>query len=366
MSKIEYKEIIVFHPGYYIKDIIEDMEMTQSEFAKRLNTTNKTLSKLLNGKTPLSGELAKSLSQMLGTSIDVWLNLQEKYDKELYEIQQRKTIDEEIKHLKDLNYKYFEKLNAVPACKNKNEQVIHLRKFLQVSSLDVLAKQDLLVACKTSIPNVELKHVINANAWIQTGINFAKKLKCNSFDRQKLTKYLPEIRQMTIQSPEDFYPRLKQIFNECGIAFIALPYLANSGINGAVKWVNADKALLLINDRNKHADIFWFALFHEIKHILQQKIKTVYLSYDKRNVKFELGSNNELNEQEADDFARNQLIPDNQYQEFVNNQSYTKNAILHFAKNIGIHPCIVLGRLQRDGHIGWNMYSDLRIQYKIV
>ncbi len=112
---------------------------------------------------------------------------------------------------------------------------------------------------------------------------------------------LSEIREMTTKSPDAFYPRLKQIFSECGVAFVALPYLKNSGINGAVKWLNPDKALLLINDRNKHADVFGFALFHEIKHILQQKIKTIYLSFDKKNLDLSLGSNDELNEKEADE-----------------------------------------------------------------
>ena len=36
MSKVEYKDIIAFHPGYYVKDIIEDLKMNHCEFAKRL------------------------------------------------------------------------------------------------------------------------------------------------------------------------------------------------------------------------------------------------------------------------------------------------------------------------------------------
>lgn len=143
---------------------------------------------------------------------------------------------------------------------------------------------------------------------------------------------LSEIREMTTKSPDVFYPRLKQIFSECGVAFVVLPYLKNSGINGAVKWLNPDKALLLINDRNKHADVFGFALFHEIKHILQQKIKTIYLSFDKKNLDLSLGSNNQLNEKEADEFARQQLIPDEEYQAFIYEGNYSKKSIQHFAE----------------------------------
>ena len=89
MSNInEYKDIVAFHPGYYIADIIDDMEISQNEFAARMGTTAQTLSKLINGQANISNDLAKKLSVMLGTSVEVWQNLQNTYDQKLLEIQQ--------------------------------------------------------------------------------------------------------------------------------------------------------------------------------------------------------------------------------------------------------------------------------------
>ncbi len=79
---------MAFHPGYYIADIIDDMEISQNEFAARMGTTAKTLSKLINGQANISNDLAKKLSVMLGTSVEVWQNLQNTYDQKLLEIQQ--------------------------------------------------------------------------------------------------------------------------------------------------------------------------------------------------------------------------------------------------------------------------------------
>ena len=77
MSNIKaYKDIVAFHPGYYILDLIEDMEISQAEFAVGIGTTAKTISKLVNG----TDDLAKKLSVMTGTSIDLWQNLQNRYD----------------------------------------------------------------------------------------------------------------------------------------------------------------------------------------------------------------------------------------------------------------------------------------------
>ena len=89
MSNVkEYKGIVAFHPGYYIADIIDDMEISQNEFATRMGTTVETLSKLINGQANISNDLATKLSIMLGTSVEVWQNLQNTYDQKLIEIQQ--------------------------------------------------------------------------------------------------------------------------------------------------------------------------------------------------------------------------------------------------------------------------------------
>ena len=93
MIKVEYKDIIAFHPGYYVNDVIDDLEMSQCEFAKRLEISDKTLSKLLSGEASLSKEIAKKISQMLGTSVEVWLELQKKYEDKCCQIEQQNELE---------------------------------------------------------------------------------------------------------------------------------------------------------------------------------------------------------------------------------------------------------------------------------
>ena len=77
---VEYNDKIAFHPGYYIKEIIDESGLTQEDFAKRLDTTAKNISILVRGEQNLSIDIAMKLSKMLGTSITYWLNLQNMYD----------------------------------------------------------------------------------------------------------------------------------------------------------------------------------------------------------------------------------------------------------------------------------------------
>ena len=101
-SYVEYNDKIAFHPGYYIKEIIEDSGLTQEDFAKRLDTTPKNLSYLVRGEQSLSVDIAMKLSRMLGTSINYWLNLQQTYDTLIAEMDYQKEIKLEKEVFKEV------------------------------------------------------------------------------------------------------------------------------------------------------------------------------------------------------------------------------------------------------------------------
>ena len=142
--------------------------------------------------------------------------------------------------------------------------------------------------------------------------------------------------------------------------------MKNSGLNGAVQWLNNNKAMLLINDRGKDVSNFWFTLFHEINHILQKRTTFIYLtSEDKKSAILSLGRNNETEEKIADKFAANKLIPSNAYDEFIAANDFSFLKIQQFADSIGIDEYIVIGRLQHDSFLDWQTFTKNRPRYKI-
>ena len=210
-------------------------------------------------------------------------------------------------------------------------------------------------------------NVINANAWVQTAINLGTQIEVEPFDKKKLLEAIPEIRSMTVQNPKDFYPRLRALLASCGVALVLLPNLKNCGVNGAVKWLGKDKVVLALNDRRKYADTFWFALFHELGHVLQQRIKVLLVSEIKK-AGLETDDLIQRLEAEADAFSQNTLIPKAEYDEFVMmcSRGFTAEAIRCFAASINVLPGIVVGRLQHDGYLtNQTTLNSLKIKYVI-
>ena len=102
------------------------MGISQAEFALRMGTTPKTLSNLVNGQINISNDLAKKISVMIGTSPEVWLNLQSAYDQKIIEIEICKDFDKqkEIAHM--IDYSYFVKVAKLPETRDIQEKVRNL------------------------------------------------------------------------------------------------------------------------------------------------------------------------------------------------------------------------------------------------
>ncbi|MEG2285999.1 MAG: ImmA/IrrE family metallo-endopeptidase, partial [Eubacterium sp.] len=197
----------------------------------------------------------------------------------------------------------------------------------------------------------------------QTAINLGNKVDTDPFNSTLLKSYLEEIRHMTNQNPALFTERLYEILSECGVALVILPHLKNARINGAVKWLSIDKAVLAINVYGAFADKFWFTLFHELKHVLQHKTKDTFLSYTSSTTISEI---DDQLEKEADDFAQAKLLPRTAYESFKKNGTFSAEAVLCFSRQIDIHPGIVVGRLQHDNLIEYFHLNHLKVKYQII
>ena len=164
-----------------------------------------------------------------------------------------------------------------------------------------------------------------------------------------------------IEEPNELMSKLREEFKACGIAFVITKKLTNAPINGATRWVSPEKALIQMSIRWKWVDIFWFSLFHELGHILIDNKKDFNVDLIKNKI-------DDHKEKEIDIFARDSLIPLEKYIQLekkvsdLRNMAEIYNIVVLFAKEIGVHPGIVIGRLQHEKKVPLNM-NRLRMRY---
>ena len=74
------------HPGAILReDTLPALGLTNSEFAKILGVSSRTVSELLKERSRLTVDLAQRISLALGMSPEIWLRMQQAVD--LYDLQ---------------------------------------------------------------------------------------------------------------------------------------------------------------------------------------------------------------------------------------------------------------------------------------
>lgn len=69
------------HPGeILLREFLEPLEVSQSEFARHLNIPIQRINELIRAKRGITPDTAWLLSKALGTSPEFWMNLQVAYE----------------------------------------------------------------------------------------------------------------------------------------------------------------------------------------------------------------------------------------------------------------------------------------------
>ncbi len=79
-NMIQGRKVRPVHPGEVISDVLEDIEMTQTRFAKILGVSRRSVNEIVLGQRPVTVDMAIRIGKALGNGPQLWLNLQQKVD----------------------------------------------------------------------------------------------------------------------------------------------------------------------------------------------------------------------------------------------------------------------------------------------
>ncbi len=346
-----FTPVIAIPPGETIKENMAFLGMTQEEMAIRLDMTPKHLCNILNGNAPITYETALKLESVIGPSAEFWMNLEASYQLDQTRLEDQNKFREELEIAKEIPYKKMSDLGWLENTGDSNQRVKNLRDYFGVARLFLIQKSYAAVFRK----HEQKKEIADFGvlAWLRKAELESRSIEVQKVSRSKLKRFIPRFRELTMEEPAVFYPELQKLCAQCGVALVLVECLPQTYICGATMW-RKDKAILALSVRGKRADIFWFTFFHELAHLINHKKKEFHISYENE-------------EDEADQIARNYLIPDKLYKKFIEAYPYQdKEAIMNYAQKIGIAPCILVGRLMYDKLVDYQHYSDLRPSCEIV
>ena len=287
------------------------------------------------------------------------MNLEAQYREHLARQESVQLLDQYVDWLKELPLADMIKFKWVQKATNKAQQVYACLRFFGVADVSAWREQyeRPIAAYRASEKLTKIPGAISA--WLRVGEKAAEDMRLGEFKSDLFESVLWEIKELTIEKdPKVFIPKLEEKCSAIGIAVIFAPAPKGCPISGATKWIGTNKALIMLSLRGKTDDKRWFTFFHEAGHLLKHGRKMTFLDI--------LGETrlNSQEELEADAFARDMIIPPLEYKKLISETSFTVKVIKDFAKNISISPGLVLGRLQFDGIVGWNLFNHLKTRYE--
>lgn len=321
-------------PGHYLREALEFQGLSQAELALRMGRPAQVVNEIVNGKKEVTEETAFELESVLGTPAHVWLNLESIYRYGRQALERERTLSNQEEEAKQFPYIELCKLGHVPQTRDWSERVVNLMRFFSVARLN-LVPANYAAAFRKAERKEPSPHALAS--WLRIGEREAEKQDLPPFDRHALKKAVPALRRAT-RTCGEIDGVLREVLGPAGVAFVSAPHLAKTYANGAAYW-HGNRAIVLLSIRGIYSDIFWFSLFHEVGHLLLHDRTSTFIEG--------LGFSSK-EEDEANHWAGETLIPSRTWGEFFATGDFAQDTVVNFADNLDICPSIVVGRLMRE------------------
>lgn len=342
------------HPGEILREELQERGIKQKDFARLISVQPTHLNEFIKGKRNLNEDLAMKLEQHLGISYKTWMNLHNgyMYDSKVLaerqaEEQQAFAFEKACSEIFNLNLLYKKLgLSLLPCL----ERVIKIKK---VFSFDLLSSSELKLQVAGLYKHSEKVQIDERNmqTWLLLNWLAISKTKVQaSYKKGDGLKAADSIAKManthtlSIQS-------MKQCLNQYGILYVEVEKLEKVPVDAYSTFVDGHPAVTVTyryNDMDKLAFDVLHELCHIEKHLSDEQkafisIEGTLYSTDPR-------------EKEANEFARQQLIPDDVWAGIlrVGSSSISPHKIVKTiaqeAEHRGISPSIAISRYKHDTH----------------
>jgi HTH-type transcriptional regulator/antitoxin HigA len=356
-TTLEIAKSLLSPPGDTIQEHIDFIGMSQAELAERMGKHKEKINDIIKGRDPITTVTAFQLENVLGVPASFWINREKTYRKELYEIKQREQLESGMDWMRSFPINEMRKMGWLPNSAEKHVLVDSLLKFFGVASPIewnyIYVKEEISVAFRVSLAHTKSPHAISA--WLRKGELQAKEMEIEEFDKKKFKEAVEEIKKLAFFMPKNYIQQLQSLCAKSGVVVVFTPNLPKAPISGATRWFH-NKAIIQLSGRFKTNDHFWFTFFHEAAHILFHGKKDIFLE----NV--EGTTMDQQKEKEANTFASNTLISENEWKELVSGLPLTPMELVRYGKKIGVAPGIIVGRLQYEELVPKSFGNQLKIK----
>jgi HTH-type transcriptional regulator/antitoxin HigA len=363
MTQIQYsyQPNFVPPPGKMLEEFIGARDISARELARRCGRSAKLFVEIIAGKAPIEPHTAMQLERVLGMDASVWLNMEAAYRLHLARVDEAKSFHD----MRDVVRRYpIEELaerGYVRNTSNETDRARDLLRFFGAGNFAAFQERH------KELQTVSFRHSPTFQsegepllAWLRIGEIQSEEIPTKPFDRSAFLESLKRIRTLSVKDPKEFVPKMSTECRQAGVVFLLVPPFSGLRLSGIARWLVPNKGLIQQTLRHKTNDHFWFTFFHEAAHLLLHSRKSLFI--DGENLKDDMKE-----EEEANQWAANFLVPQTELQRFAGHGSFSMTDVAEFADSIGVAPGIIVGQLQKNQIVPWKTpLNKLKIPFEWV
>ncbi|HJY24589.1 MAG TPA: HigA family addiction module antitoxin [Actinomycetes bacterium] len=313
-----------FPPGEFLRDELEEREWTVTEFAEILGRPVQAISEILNNKKEITTETAVAIGDALGTSAELWLNLQTAYRLNEQRRQRGGVVVSPVARRARLrDVAPIAKMKArgwLPQTDDLDELESAVCALLDVRSLD----EPPLFAVAARRADTEEPISLEQTAWLARVRVLGRDAEvAAAFDADAFAALAASVPRLLANGPDDL-KELPARFAACGVALVFV----------------GDRPVIGLSARGDRFDSLVFTLLHECAHLVLRHItpSTPVIVDDNLDEAQQSPIEIQANEQ-----AARWMFPDG-----FDVVALRVPAVISAASRHGVHVSLVIGRLQRD------------------
>ncbi len=272
-----YKLQVAFHPGVFLAERLEELKMSNKEFALRTNKPEKTITAIVKGESSITPDMAVVFEIVLGIPAYMWLKYQSIYDEFKARDRRKEILRECIPWMNRFPVTEMIKKGWLPEVKTVEEKTKALLQYFGVASSTAweayYLNQKLKTVFSISLSGIEKLEAISV--WLRRGELEASEIRVPEFSALKLKTALSVIKRSQNASSGDL-TGLKGLLYKSGVKIVITSVINKIPLIGATRWLAGETPLIQLSDEIKSTEQFQFFLFHQIGHILLHGKKDVF------------------------------------------------------------------------------------------
>lgn len=334
-------------PGETLRDRLEEMNMSQSELARRAGLTPKHVSQVINGVATLSPDVADKLSYVTGIPVRLWLRLEADYRSAAHVLAAEDiATGEALDWAAEMPVGALVRAGVLPdAPSDARSRVQQLLSFFGVANLRAYRSVWTEPAAAWKQSDAYRVDPGAVAAWLRLGEIAADALTVAPYDGDGLRQWVETtMRTLSRRPVREGIVELVKIAASYGVMVVFVPEVTGARAFGATRWLTSRRPLVQLSIRGRSDVVLWETITHEFGHVLLHDRKATFIESDEPG---EQVTDHTSEEQQARRFALSVLITAQEQKQLA--ELTTIEEVSRFAESIGVANSIAAARMHLLG-----------------